>query len=123
METIDNRSFKQKASDWWWNTKYKAKCKWENTKKFCRENKAEVVAISLVAIPAVSGMVKRGLNAYAEHEETSRRETDYYDPRTGEHWRTRRPLRTSEKLELEERYEEGESKGSILNDMNLLRRR
>ena len=47
---------------------------------------------------------------------------DIFDPRTGDHWFTKRPLTAKEKLELERRYDNGERKGQILDDMGLLKR-
>lgn len=118
METIDNRTFKEKCKDF----KGRCKAKWEDFKWFCYENKEMVAAVLIVLIPALSKTVSSGARAYAEHREDVRRQTDYYDPRTSEHWFTKRPLSTNEKLELERRYNNGESKGDILDSMRLLKR-
>mgnify|MGYP007069887838 CR=1 FL=1 len=116
MDTVDNRTFKEKVHDF----TARLKLKWEDFKKFCSENKEAVLAVLLVLIPAISKMASSGAKAYAEHKEDRRRQTDYYDPRTGEHWYTKKPLTANQKLNLEQRYNSGESKGAILKDMGLL---
>lgn len=118
MDTVDKRTFKEKCND----IRARIRCKWEDFKYFCYENKEMVAAVLIVLIPALSKTVSSSARAYAAHREDVRRKTDYFDPRTSEHWFTKRPLSASEKLELEKRYNEGESKGEILDSMRLLKK-
>lgn len=118
MDTIDNRTFKEK----WTQFKAKVKAKWEDVKWWCAGNKELVVAVLVVLIPALAKTANGAARAYAEHKEDERRQKDIFDPRTGDHWFTKRPLTSKEKLELERRYDNGERKGQILDDMGLLKR-
>ena len=48
------------------------------------------------------------------------RECRQWDPVTGQYYYTKRPLSSREKLELSRRMRNGESKGDILYDMDVL---
>lgn len=43
-----------------------------------------------------------------------------YDNRTSEHWVAKRNMSTRERLEIERRYNAGESKGAIMKSMRLI---
>ena len=120
METVDNRSWKQKIKDWWKNLKYKAEDKWKETKSFCSEHSDYITFFAFIFGPGLIKLLREALRYRRSENERKRDECDYYDPRTGEHWYTKSPLSSKQKLELERRYNNGESKGKILKSMHKL---
>jgi hypothetical protein len=76
---------------------------------------------SIALATAVIGSVNKISKAVAAKAEDRRRTLDLYDPRTGMHSWTRRPLKPSERLRIDERYARGESYAKILYDMGLLK--
>lgn len=119
METVRWNDVKRKV--WLKNEFNKAKaavCKAANdVKNFVVNNPVESAAIAGAAMTIVS----KGTKAYCTHAENVRRETDFYDTRTGTHAHAKRRLKTREQTEIDERFRNGESYISILNDMNLLK--
>lgn len=120
METVDNRTFKEKAKSFWAGAKIKAKDAWNGTKQFVSDNKSAIMFYTFVLGPGLIKLTDTAMKSRRMNKERRYDECDYYDPRTGEHWYTRKPLSTYQKLELERRYKNGESKGSILRSMNML---
>ena len=120
METVDDRTFKQKVKDGIGKAKDWSHDKWEDTKVFVRENKAELLFLAMVLGPGILKMGDTAIRKKMQDRDRRIDECDYYDPRTGEHWYTRRPLTNNQKLNLERRYNEGESKGDILRSMHML---
>ena len=116
METVDDRTLKQKWHDFWVRMGEKK----DKFIEYCKENPNTVAGVLIVAIPFIGRVLLAILRIIREYLEDRHDRTDYYDPRTGEHWFTRRPLSSREKLNLEQRYNNGESKGKILHDMHLL---
>lgn len=80
----------------------------------------------MIAVPTVLGVgTAIGKSAVRHHriaEEQHLKDCYWYDRSSGHYWETRRPLRTSEKLEIERRRDNGESLGYILSSMRLLKR-
>ena len=120
MKTInyDDRNFKQKVKDFIEKCKLNWKIRKEKIGAFCTRHENELLLIAIISLP---GLLKIGNNAIKNarvDKEEKRRKCDYYDPRTGKHWYTRKPLNTKEELEFERRYRNGESTGDILNSMH-----
>ena len=120
METVDNRDLKQKIHDGWTKARVKVDNAIYTVKKTVTDHPQETIAIALVAIPGVLKCANSAMRLRQQSRETRYNECDYYDPRTGEHWYTRKPLTNAQKLNLETRYKSGESKGEILRDMKML---
>lgn len=116
METVDTRTLKQK----WHDFKGSIREKWDKFIAYAKENPDTVAGVLIVAIPIVGKILLAILRCIRDWYDNRKDATDYYDPRTGEHWYTKRPLNSRQKLNLEERYNRGESKGKILHDMNML---
>lgn len=76
-----------------------------------------MTAITLATITA--GVAKRGLSYQKVKAEDKRRETDFYDPRTGRHTVARRKPTRKQRLEIDRRYANKESYESILSSMGL----
>lgn len=78
-----------------------------------------VEAIGLASIGAL--LVAKGVKYKTVKTEERRRETEFYDLRTGMYAKSKRPLTAREKLRAEERYKAGENWSHILDDMRLLK--
>lgn len=86
-----------------------------------RNDKGEVIMVSTLLIggfKAVCGTVRK-------HEviksEQNHRDLDHYDPRTGVWSQSKRKLSKKERLVMDERYKNGESKIKILEDLGVLK--
>lgn len=74
----------------------------------------------------IGGVYLVGTGIKAVQTNNKKRELDMrtntiYDPSTGQRYRTRRTMSSSEQLEFECRKRNGEPTGVILDDMNLLK--
>ncbi len=120
METVDNRSMKEKVRDFWWKTKMKAEDAGRSVKKVVTEHPMETFTVICLAVPGVLKCVNSGIRAHQQNMETRYNECDQYDPRTGTHYFTRKPLTNNQKVYLEQEYKSGRSKGEILKEMKMI---
>jgi len=95
----------------------RAKMKAGDVVRWIKEHPVEAAALGTAAVTVAN----KGAKIYGIHSEMKRRDTDFYDPRTGTHAFTRRRLKAREQAEIDRRYNQGESYVSIFNDMNLLK--
>lgn len=116
METIDNRTFKEKVED----AKGRAKQKLEEAKKWVVTHTAEITVFATIAIPIAGGIIKEVGKANRDREERIHRERDIYDPRKGRTYRLKRTPKPWEWDEIDFRYDNGENYSSILHDMKLI---
>lgn len=91
------------------------------TKKWVSEHQGDIIygcyvgaCILAIAVPAISKARRNHMDAT--------RDRRIYDRSNGFYWETKRNLTNNQKLIIEERHMMGESYGSILSDMNLLKR-
>ena len=120
METVDDRTFKQKVKDVWVKGTEKVSDAARNAKTMVMEHPQEALTIAVLALPASLKLANSIVRAKQQSKETRYNECDVYDPRTGTHYYTKKPLTNQQKLNLESRYRAGEDKGKILYDMKLL---
>lgn len=81
------------------------------------ENPALAIGAATAMIPLANKVIR-----FKQYQaEDRRRATDYYDPRNGRHVYVRRPLKRSEQIEVDRRYDAGESYTRIFDDMRLLK--
>ena len=120
METVDDRTFGRKVKDFIGKGRDKVIDGWHATCRFVGENKREIGFTMLVLGPGLLKMGDTIIRTRKLDKVKKQDECDYYDPRTGEHWYTRKPLTNNQKLNLEQRYNNGESKGEILRSMHML---
>jgi len=116
METIDNRTWKEKLEA----AKAKAKEKAEEAKKWVVTHTAEITVGATIVLPIVGGIIKEVAKASRDKEERIHRERDIYDPRKGRTYRLKRTPKPWEWDEIDYRYDAGENYSSILHDMNLI---
>lgn len=77
------------------------------------------------AVGAITGLgviATKAAKIHSVNAEDRRRDTDFYDPRTGVHSIAKRPLKPKEKVEILERYKSGESYAEILYRKGLLKK-
>ena len=120
METVDNRSFKEKVHDARVRTVEWISDRYEDVKTFCQYHPLEATTIAVTVISGGLKCVNSAMRLTQQARETRYNECDVYDPRTGTHYYTRKPLTNTQKLNLETRYRAGEDKGKILYDMKML---
>ena len=120
------KSFEDVKSDvsiWWYGVRWNAKKKFEATKKWCENNTELAIAMIPVAVVVFKG-VGRTI-ASIDHKidmakEQELQELYVYDHSLGMYLKLRRPLKPSEKIEIDRRRQAGESKIQILSSMGLL---
>lgn len=107
----------------WYGVKWNAEKKFEATKKWCEEHTELALAMIPVAVVVVKGVGKtiasidRKIDLVKEQE---LQELYIYDHSLGMYHKLRRPLKPSEKIEIDQRRQAGESKIQILSSMGLL---
>ena len=120
MEVVDNRTLKQKAHDAFSKAKQKAEDGVKNVKKTIKDHPMESFTIACLAIPGMLKIANSAIRAHSQNQETKYNECDIYDPRTGTHYYTKKPLTNTQKLNLENQYKEGRNKGEILREMHMI---
>ncbi len=96
-----------------------------DTKEWVRNHPVESVWILSIGTGVVSAGVNGGIKL-ADRIKDAREERDekcsVWDPVNGIHWYTKKPMTASQKLEFERRVSNGEDRGKVLDNMNVLRR-
>ena len=82
-----------------------------------------ICTISLTAIGAASKGVRGLMREIDIRQEKFDERCRIWDPVNGVQWYTKKPLNAYQKLEFERRVADGESRGAILQSMNVLNRR
>lgn len=77
--------------------------------------------IVMFTVPIAAGAICKTTKVIRNKQELDARNRREWDPRTGQWWTLRQQMNSYQKLELEERYNNGESKGAILCSMGLLK--
>ncbi len=120
METVDNRTFKQKVHEWW----VKKKNRFEEIKHklfgWMDEHPVETLGILSVSIPTLLKVVNSLIRLIIQGKEMRYDECHYYDRRTNKHWYLKRKPSRRQQIEIDRRYEEGESYRDILLSLRLI---
>lgn len=106
-----------------WELKYKATKTAEKTVKWCEDNKELAIAmipVGLMAIKTIGNTIRSVDRKIDLKKEQDLQELYIYDHSLGMYHKLRRPLRPSEKIEIDRRRANGESKIQILASMGLL---
>lgn len=120
METVDTRTFKEKVHEAKVKTVTAVQDGCKKVKRVIEDHPAEAFTLACVVIPGVLKCANSAIRLHQQSRETRYNECDVYDPRTGMHFYTKRPLTNNQKLNLENAYRSGRNKGDILREMNLL---
>lgn len=106
-----------------WEFKLNAEFKLKSLVQWCTENKELAIAMIPVGIAAVKGVtscVKSIDRKIDLKREQDLQDLYVYDHSLGMYHKLRRPLKPSEKIEIDRRRQEGETKIHILASMGLL---
>lgn len=120
METVDTRTFKQKVHDAYSKGRAKIDTAWYNVKTTVKEHPMESFTVLCMAVPGILKIGNSLIRKSIQDKETRYNECDIYDPRTGTHYYTKRPLTNNQKLNLESQYRDGRNKGDILREMKMI---
>ena len=74
-----------------------------------------------IVVPAVGLAIRQGIKSHNNRVEIRAKELYHWDPRRGTYYMSRRPLKSSELLELDRLYSLGYTKGEALKQMKLLK--
>ena len=119
METVDERTLKQKLHEFKVRTENKMAIAKHNTIVFCKENKEFCFGVAMVAIPGTFKVVNSLIRHHQVALEDKRRNCDIWDPKRGQHYFVRKPLSHNQQMEYNRRYDAGEDGASILRSMRL----
>ena len=120
------KSFKQIKADVnykIWSFKQDVKWKFERPVQWCEDNKELAIAlvpVGIVAFKTVTKMVMSVDRKIDLKRQEDLQELYVYDHSLGVYHKLRRPLKPSEKIEIDRRRQNGESKVQILASMGVL---
>ena len=114
---------KSDVSIWWYGFKWNAKRKAESAVKWAEKNKELALAMIPVGIVVIKGIGNtiRSIDRKIDlKKEQDLQNLFVYDHSLGMYHKLRRPMKPSEKIEMDRRRNLGESKIQILSSMGLL---
>ena len=90
--------------------------------RFISNNKTEVIAVATPIVGKLFVDMVRGIKRSANNKEQARLKENYiWDPSSGMWFETRKKMSSNQRVEFSRRRENGESVGSILNSMKILK--
>lgn len=104
----------EEKSDW-------AKWKAQAAVDWCKEHKEAIIVFGPVIMGGIIEIAKISTKRHTVNEEKALKERYIYDRSTGHYYEMKRKPKSSEWLQIEQRKQNGETLGSILNDMKLLK--
>lgn len=114
----EKKTFKEKLGD----TKTAIKDRWYRTCNWCRANKEVIALTAPVAVGGAFELAKTIVKAKQTNDEKALKERYIYDRSNGHYYECRRKVKNREWAEIDARHTlTGESIGSILQDMRLLK--
>ena len=116
METVDERTFKEKMNAF----VEKGKDKVRDGCRFIKDNPASVPIIC-AGIAGGSKIISKSISAYSTKKQMDLQMRRIYDRSLGRYIELKRPLSTREAIELEARRMNGENITMILDSMGLVK--
>ena len=110
----ENDSLKARAKAWVHNRKVDLKCALD-------EHPVETLAFGTATVTAFGVGLKALLKNINLHKEERLKDLRVWDPVLGIYWALRKKMNQNQQLEFEARRKAGETCGSILQSMNLLK--
>ena len=117
METVDMRTEKEKAAE----RSEKVKQKISEVTAFVKDNKI-LIPFGIAMINGSAKIAKAMIQSHAVNKEIDFKERHIYDRSMGRYVELKRPLSSTQALEIESRKENGERLYVILESMNLLKK-
>lgn len=113
----EKKTFKE-----WFNEKQEwAKWKIHTATEWCRDNKETVIVFGPVLLGSIVEICKISSKRHTVNDEKKLKERYIYDRSCGHYWELKREPKKSEWLQIDQRKNNGEALGEILNDMRLLK--
>lgn len=84
-------------------------------------NEETIRTYAPILVPAVGLAIRQGIKSHNNRVEIRAKELYHWDPKRGTYYMSRRPLKSSELLELDRLYSLGYTKGEALKSMKLLK--
>lgn len=88
---------------------------------WCKDHKEAIIVFGPVLASGIVEIAKISTKRHTVKEEKSLKENYVYDLSNGHYYEMKRQPKSSEWLQIDQRKQNGESLGWILNDMNLLK--
>ena len=104
----------EEKSDW-------AKWNAQAAVDWCRQHKEAIIVFEPVIMGGIIEIAKISTKRHTVNEEKALKERYIYDRSTGHYYELKRKPKSSEWLQIEQRKQNGETLGWILNDMGLLK--
>lgn len=99
----------------------KAKIELMRAVEWTKAHKEAIIVFGPVIMGGIVEIAKIQTKVHVTNEERALKERFIYDRSTGHYYELRRKPKTSEWLQIEQRKQNGETLGWILNDMRLLK--
>lgn len=113
---------KKKTLKEWFEVKAElAKWKVQEATEWCKEHKETVTVFGPVIIGGIIEIIKISAKRHTVNEEKALKERYIYDRSFGHYYELKRQPKKSEWLQIEQRRENGETLGLVLDDMRLLK--
>lgn len=120
------KTFEEVKTDvgvWWYGVRWNARKKFDATVKWCEDNKELALAmipVGVVIIKGVGNTIHSIDKKIDLKKEQDLQDLYVYDHSLGMYHKLRRPLSSNEKIEIDRRRQNGESKLQILASMGVL---
>lgn len=118
METIDNRTWKEKVQEACWRAGERIK----GFGRWCSQNPEAAVGLGVFIASGIAGGVS-AVSEIKKQDEAKAEKRRIWDPAMGISIYSKRPLNGAEKLEFEQRVRMGQGRADALDDMGLLDRK
>lgn len=113
----EKKTFKE-----WFDEKQEwAKWKLHAATEWCKTHKEAIIVFGPVVMGGIIEIAKISTKRHTVNEEKVLKDRYIYDRSTGHYYELRRKPKSSEWLQIEQRKQNGETLGWILNDMRLLK--
>lgn len=106
---------------WFEEKSEQAKLKVQAATDWCKRNKEAVIVFGPVILGSLVEIAKISTKHHMVNEEKALKDRYIYDRSSGHYYELRRKPKNSEWIQIEQRKQNGESLGMILNDMRLLK--
>lgn len=117
------KNAKANVQGWWYGFTYRTETKIRGFGNWISQNKEVAIAaipFAIVGLKTANNAVRAASRKSDLKKEQELKDLYIYDRSIGKYHKLRRPMRTSEMLELDRRRANGESMIRILDDMRLL---
>lgn len=113
----EKKTFKK----WFDEKQNEAKWKVHCATEWCKNHKEMITVFGPVLVGGIVEMVKISTKVHTVNEEKALKERYVYDHSAGHYYELKRQPKSSEWIQIEQRKQNGETLGMILNDMRLLK--